>query len=262
MKQLKIAGLCLVSMFVMGMAVSAAASAAVRWEGCLEGGTATRYTNETCVTAGVGEKRWSWQEIKNTDRVISIGFTLTLTDKETAAGVSKVRCTAGGVNSGSVGPENFDKVELARVEEAKKNCKSLEGGCKTEGIVKVEGIHLEWQTTVVEVGGVFTDTLEGKGKEKEEPGWKVVCETLLGNMTDECESEPGKPETATLENVKSRRENKEEQLILATFNKAVKAKCSLSVGGKAAGEVEGQAAILLGTVNNEHSLHGLRLGLR
>jgi len=260
MKHLKIAGLCLVSMFVMGMAVSATASAAVRWEGCLEGGTATRYTNETCVTAGVGEKRWSWQEIKNTDRVISIGFTLTLTDRNVLAGVSKVRCTAGGVNSGSVGPENFDKVELARVEEAKKNCRSVEGGCNAAGIVEVAGIHFEWQTKVVEAGGVFTDTLEGKGKEKEEPGWKVVCETGLGNVTDECESEVGKPETATLENVKSKRENKEEQLILATFNKAFKQHCSL--GGKETGEIEGQAAILLGTANNEHSLHGLQLGLR
>jgi len=259
MKHLKIAGLCLVSMFVMGMAVAGTASAAVRWEGCLLGGTATRYTNETCTVAGIGAERWSWQEIKNTDRVISIGFTLTLTDKNTIAGVSKVRCTAGGVNSGSVGPENFDKVELARVEKAKENCRALEGGCKTEGIKAVEGIHLEWQTTVVEVGGVFTDTLEGGGAGKE-PGWKVECETLLGNTIDECESEVGKPETATLENVKSRRENKEEQLILATFNKARLSTCSL--GGKESGVVEGQAAILLGTANNEHSLHGLRLGLR
>ena len=54
MKSIRIAGLCLVSMFAMSMAVSSTASAAPVWEGCLEGSTTTKYKDSSCTVAEAG----------------------------------------------------------------------------------------------------------------------------------------------------------------------------------------------------------------
>jgi hypothetical protein len=105
----------------------------------------------------------------------------------------------------------------------------------------VEGIHLPWQTKLSESGGKVVDTIENSGAG--EPGWKTRCLAINGEKeTDECTSESAeKLESANLEN----KMTGSELLVLATFAKAHKAKCSK--GGKEEGEIEGQGAILLAT---------------
>jgi hypothetical protein len=239
MKHLKVAGLCLVSMLMMSMAVSAAtASAAPTWKGCLSGGSTTKYSNDGCVTAEAGGS-WSWQEIKNTDKVTTTGFTITLTDRNTAVGRTTVICIAGGEEVGTVGPGEFDRIEAAKVNEAKTNCRGT-GGCKEKGVESVTGVNLPWQTKLSEKEGKILDTIENSGKG--EPGWKVECESLLGKETDECVSEGAeKLESALLEN----KLTNGVQLVLAKFETAHKAKCSK--GGVESGEVAGLGAILLST---------------
>ncbi len=236
-KPLTIAGLCLAAMVVMSMAVSAAtASAASVWEGCLEGSTTTKYESSSCVKA-LSTGKFGWKEITNTDKVTTTGFTITLTDTKTAAGRTTVICTAGGEEVGTVGPGDFDRIEAAKVKEAKTNCRGT-GGCKETGVEEVVGVHLPWQTKLSETEKKVLDTIENSGAG--EPGWKVKCESILGKETDECESEGSSLlESAILEN----KLTGGVQLVSATFQKAHLAKCSK--GGAKSGEVAGRGAILL-----------------
>ncbi len=241
MKHFKMAGLCLVAMLMMGMAVSAvSASAAPVWEGCLEGSTTTKYENSKCVKA-LGTGKFGWKEIANTDKVTTTGFTIKLTDTGTPLQATSVICTKGGEEEGSVGPGSADRITGAKVNSPATNCRAT-GDCEATGVEKVEGIHLPWRTTLSESGGKVKDTIENSGAG--EPGWVTECTSILGGKEkDECTSES----TSTLESVNL--ENKltggTEQLVLGTFAKAFKAKCS--IGGAKKGEIEGQGAILLAT---------------
>ena len=71
-----------------------------------------------------------------------------------------------------------------------------------------------------------------------EPGWKIECKVLGISKEDECLVEAGKPESVLLENKNS----SGELLVLATFQKLRKIKCS--VGGAEAGEQTGSLALL------------------
>src|SRR5258708_18938797 len=188
MKHLKIAGLCLVAMLVMGMALAATASAAPGkpvWEGCLKSAPGTKYESSACQKVGTTNE-WGWEEIKNTDKVVSVGFTITLTDTGATGGSSKIQCFKGAEDEGSVGPGNKDRVEVARVKEPKKNCTRIEGGCKAGEVEEVEGANLPWQTEVFETEKMkITNLTSIKGGGKE-PGWKVKCNTLIASKEDTC----------------------------------------------------------------------------
>ncbi len=259
MKYLKTAGLCLVSMLMMSMALAATASAAPGkpvWEGCLKSAPGTKYLELDCeVASGSGE--WGWAEIANTDHVVSTAFTISLTDTKTTVGESTVVCTKGGRNSGTVGPGKYDRVELARVEKASENCRATKGGCKETGVEEVAGVNLPWQTEVFETEKKFLTkltTVNGTG----EPGWRVKCDSLLGSREDTCTTEPGKEESLVLENkttVNAR--GFTELLVYATFEKAHLSKCS--EGGAESGKILGTSAILLANASNEVTEQGLRL---
>jgi hypothetical protein len=257
MKYLKTAGLCLTSMLVMSMAVASSASAVV-WEGCLKGGTsASKYETSNCQKTESGGE-WGWEEFKTTDRVISVGFTISLKDDNTLLGSSAVVCTKGGRDSGSVGPKGFDRIELAFVEKASENCTRLEGGCKAGEIEAVEGANLPWQTEVFETEKKFLTKIAGT-KSGKEPGWIVKCNTLGGKITDECLTAAGKEESVELTNKETKNGTKIELLVLATFERKQKANCTQGLESET-GSILGQSAILLAKeTGNEPSGNGLRI---
>ncbi len=238
---IKIVGLCLASMLVMGMALTATASAAPHWLVCLPfttGSTATRYETHQCKTAG-REGGWEWSELKGTEKVVSNG-TLTLTDTKISSllgGPVTVQCS--GTDEGTIGPKNLDvttgiKVTACNIVSGK------EGGCK-KLVKNAEPVGLPWQTEVFETEGTLRDKLTEDGKGQ--PGWDVDCETAIGSLEDTCKTEAKKEGTTLLEN-KSTPGVEGELLVLATFEKkSGKAECS--VGGKEAGEVIGSLANLL-----------------
>jgi hypothetical protein len=250
MKHLKIAGLCLVSLLVMSMAVSSTASAQV-WEGCLEGGSTTKYENNKCAKAEPNGK-FSWQEITNTDNVRGLGLTLRFVDKNAPLGRSEIVCpdSAEPIEEGTVGPGKFDKILRAKVLKPG-NCIRVSGACKAGEVTKVEGIHLPWQTTLSRENSKILDTIENDGNG--EPGWRIECNTLAGLQTDECESVEKKYEKTIMINELTGGV----QLVRANFENRAEGKCSL--GGAKAAELTGDAAILLANAKFEVSGIGLRV---
>jgi hypothetical protein len=232
MKSIKIAGLCLVSMLMMSMALASAASAAPLWLGCVEGTAATsKYSSNQCTKTEAAGK-WESVEVSRTEKVKVVGFTLTLTDTKAIGGSSKIRCTKGNEGEGTVGPGNKGRITKAEVTTPGTNCKVVTGLCSK--VEEVKGADLPWQTEIFETEGKFLTKIEADGNG--EPGWKVKC----SGVEDVCTSESSTTlEQAKLENVVS----SGVLLVLGTFEKANKAKCT--VGGAKAGEVEGQFAILL-----------------
>jgi hypothetical protein len=260
MKHLKIAGLCLASMLVMGMALAGNASAAPLWLVCLPRAAGTgKFLDSACLKE---KEKSNWESVSigtSTDKAVVLVMTLTLTDTNTALGSTPVRCNhpseLGG--SGFIGPNNLGRITKAEVLEPKKECRSLGGGCKTgEGeIRKVEGRNLPWQTEIVEVAvGKFETKIESISGEA---GWLVECNTALGVKADECLTEgAAKDELVELANKKSGLEETE-LLVAGTFLMRHKAKCT--EGGKESGLVEGTLAILLANANNEPSGLGLSI---
>jgi hypothetical protein len=246
MKHLKIAGLCLVAMFAIGMAASVTASAAPVWEQCqTEKLTTTKYTTDQCTTAS-GGGGWAWHEVSGTEKVKASLMTLTVRDIKTPGGATAIRCdhaegSTGNFGPGSIGPGNKGRVTEAKVKEPKTECTRLEGACKAGEVEEIEAVDLPWQTELFETEGRVLTKIESGGSG--EPGWKVKCNTLLGSKTDTCESEAGKREEVRLENRSSKNSKGEtELLILNTAERRHKQKCS--EGGAEAGEVEGQGALL------------------
>jgi hypothetical protein len=238
LKSIRIAGVCLVSMLAMSMALAASASAAPHWLVCLpehSGTTTTKWNSHQCETAASGGG-WEWSELSGTEASRGIGLTLTLRDKHLA---SAVQCV-GGEEEGSVGPKNLGRINTAEVVPASTHCTRLEGGCLAGDVEKVEGIHLPWQVELAEKEGKILEILTGTGNGN--PGWKIVCKTAGGKLTDECESENGEEERLLLANVVTVGAETP-LLVLGTFETAHKGECSGS--NKEVGEVEGQVGILL-----------------
>lgn len=239
MKRLKIAGLCLVSIFVMGMAASTPALA--NWEGCLPGGAEppTKYESSQCIKAKPTGS-WEWKETSTADLIRVVYFTIELKDKGTPLQSTSVICTAGGEGEGSVGPGESGKITEAKVKAPATNCKGT-GDCEASGITEVSGIHLPWRTKLSRNSGKVLDTIENSGAG--EPGWKIVCKSILGKTeTDECESE-GASKLEQVSFINELSNGGTEQLVLHIFSKAHKSKCS--IGGAEEGEIEGLGAILL-----------------
>ncbi len=238
MKFIRIAGLCLAAMFVMSMVAAGTASAAPHWLVCLPWtNSPTRYATHQCKEASGGGE-WEWSELKGTEAVVGVGTTITLRDKNATGGSTAVQCS--GTQEGSVGPGNFDRVTKVTVKA--ENCKRVENTL-CESVVEVKAVNLPWQTELYETESKIFDRINTVGTAGKEPGWAVTCKTLLGNKTDTCEAEgTGKEESLLLEN-KVTKGTEAELLVLATFAKKNKAKCS--EGGAKEGEVEGSVANLL-----------------
>jgi len=238
-RNIKIAGLCLASMLVMGMALAGSANAApLLWLVCLEGTGLTKYTGSSCATlAGRPNSEPGWQSLGllpgQSDTVRILSFTITLTDTKATGGESKIRCLEHVTSWGLIENSGKGKQFTAEVANPKANCAVIKGGCKAGEVESVKGAHLPWTTEVVEEGGKgLIQIVSGTGGE---PGWTVRCNTLLGKQEDTCEGlEHAFAENQVTEGV---------LLVLAEFANLKKGKCSQSKA--VSGEVEGKFAILL-----------------
>jgi hypothetical protein len=224
MKSIKIAGLCLVAMFVVSVATASVASAKVpEWKQCRNVGlNKGKFEDSKCTKEG-GNKEWEWKQLETKEAVTSMA-TLKLRDKSTLLGEVEVQCK--GTDEGTVGPQSKDEVTEIVVE--LKNCTVLKNCEKLEAVAAV---HLPWETRLAEEGGQQRDKLLNGGKGA--PGWAVTCHTGLGNVTDECTTEKGTTLMADLA----------DGSVNAIFEKeraGEKAKCTQStLGSKESGEVEG-----------------------
>jgi hypothetical protein len=232
MKHLKIAGLCLVAMFMMSMVAAGTASAAPHWLVCLPENTetpkTTKWNSHQCTTA-VANGGWEWSELKGTEAAVSHG-SLRLADTKVLGKIVAVQCT--GEDIGSVGPGRFDRIEkIENIEcSAGENCEKVEK--------KAEPVNLPWQTELTEESGAIRDRImatNGKGA-----GWKVTCKVLSITESDVCTTEEGSTSVAD----KTSPGVEGALLVLTEFeSKTAAAKCE--IGGTGAGEVRGPDAILL-----------------
>jgi hypothetical protein len=242
MKYLKIAGLCLVSMLLAGMATAGTASAALLWLLCLEGSGLTKYSTNQCTTAS-GTGKWQSQGIASgvTDTVRLLAFSLRLED--TGAG-TKVECSDSGVPGTGVavieGPNKGKIVKAELPEPEKEGCKVLKGflTCTAGKLTKVKGVNLPWNTEIFTTENKSLTQILNSGAG--EPGWAVEC----GGATDSCVAvSPEKPESAELSSVVTGGV----LLVLSRFESRGEAKCT--VGGPKTGKVFGLIAILLNSGN-------------
>jgi hypothetical protein len=236
MKSIRIAGLCLVAMFVMSMVAAGTASAAPRWETCREGtASTTKYSEEECVKAESGGK-WELAEVKGTEPARGFGTVVLRDTKVPIVGTVEASCTGEAI--GSVGPGAFSRVE--KIEEIKcspgKNCEEITENAKP--------VNLPWQGELAEEGTTEKErnkiSASGAGA-----GWAVGCKVLGISKSDECTVSNSEspynlpfikltPYHGTTTSV---------WLVLLDFSpNAPKAKCS--VGGTKAGEVLGSIGIL------------------
>jgi hypothetical protein len=199
------------------------------WEQCSEGGSATKYAEHQCVKAE-GSGKWAWKENTSTEEV-RIKGSLKLTDTKVPI-VGKVSVECSGETTGSVGPGKYGRI--TKVETSAAQCRKIEN---CEEIKEIEARNLPWQTEIFSTEGKVVQKLTGTGSG--EPGWKITCKVLGITESDECLTESEKPESILLENKLT---GSTELLVLATFQHARKAKCS--VGGAGAGETSGSVAIL------------------
>jgi RHS repeat-associated protein len=227
--RLRLAGLCLVAVFAVGMAVSAGTASAAKqiWEQCSEGGSVTKYTEHQCKAAS-GTGKSEWNEIAGTEEVRLKGTLRFKDTKVPVLGTAEVECN--GESTGVVGPGKLGKITEVKI--TAEHCKGIK---VCEEIKHFEGRDLPWQAELYETEGKQYDKLIGDGKG--EPGWKVECKTSIGTQTDECLTESEKPESLLLEN----KLTNGELLVLATFQHLRKAKCSQ--GGAESGEITGSIGI-------------------
>ncbi len=228
--RLRLAGLCLVAVFAVGMAVSAGTASAAKqvWEQCSEGGSVTKYTEHQCKAASSTGKS-EWNEIAGTEEVRLKGTLRFKDTKVPVLGTAEVECN--GESAGVVGPGKLGKITEVKITAT--HCKGIK---VCEEVKNFEARDLPWQTELYESESKQFNKLIGDGKG--EPGWKVECKTSIGTQTDECLTESEKPESLLLEN----KLTNGELLVLATFQHLRKAKCSQ--GGAESGEITGSIGIL------------------
>jgi hypothetical protein len=140
-----------------------------------------------------------------------------------------------GFDAGTVGPHGLDLVESITSTllgtEKKITCAfDKTGSCKATPAPIAEAIHLPWHTQLVLRGGILRDLILPHGGGK--PGWSVTCNTLLGNVTDTCEEEAGKPASTIISNIVG-------SGVLGEFEGAAGSHAKCSVGGAGAGIVGG-----------------------
>jgi hypothetical protein len=240
----KVAGLCLASMLVMGMALAGTASATeLLWLVCLKGTGLTRYTNSRCLEAGSGEWQSEGVPTEKSITVKILAISIVLRDTGSAA-KSAVSCFENGsVGLGLIGPNGTGEIKEARYENAKANCRGVEG-CEKEGVEKVEGVNLPWkQELVVGANGKPLGRIL-PGPSGKLPGYEVKCKVAGLPVTDICEEEKGFPEEVELINeVTKNPEGVLELLVRSRFQEVGHAKCS--IGGANASKILGLTAVLL-----------------
>jgi hypothetical protein len=231
------AGLCLVAMITMGMALAGNAFATPLWLLCLEGSASTsKYSSNQCTKTEAAGK---WESValgSKTDTVSIVVRTLRLTDKEAGTVIECNSSLEKDEGEGTISSNNKGQIIKAKINNAEvgSRCKIIkEGFCKK--LEEVHGVNLPWNTTIEEVGGELVTKIEASVAGKE-PGWAVKC----SGVVDECKSINKEYEEVTLSNVVT----EGVLLVKGVFKKAHKAECSLNPG-KRAGEVEGLVAILL-----------------
>jgi hypothetical protein len=231
----KIVGLCLASVLVLGMAITANASAAPVWETCREGATGTKYETSQCETA-LSSGKWAWAEVTGTESSHGSG-TLVLSDTNIPIiGTVSVSCTGEG--KGTVGPGKFGRV--TEIPSGTISCSAGENCEKIEG--KVEPRNLPWQTELFETEGKEFNTITN-GKESEAPGWAVTCKVLGVSKTDTCTGETGATEARRVRTFSSIN-NRFELLVLQDFISTSPHRANCTVGGTGAGRVVGSNGFL------------------
>ncbi len=239
-KSLKLAGLCLASMLVMGMALAGNAAAVLLWLVCLKGLGLTKYSSSKCSEASsTGE----WQSLgvpsgkEITVKILVIS--LLLKDSKTSIGEVVANCpNVGSIGEGVIKANGEGEIRKAAYTAAgAKNCKDEAGHCPE--FTKVEGINLPWITNIEEGANKEPLTTIKPHAGGGQPGWAITCKDIL-EITDECKAEKeGEEEKAKLVNTVS----SGELLVLSLFEEKQKAKCSQS--GEKTGEVKGTVAVLL-----------------
>jgi hypothetical protein len=233
MRFIRIAGLCLVAMVTMSMALAASASAAPHWLVCLAGTEKlppTKYTTNQCGEAAASNAgKWEWSEPQHTEKVISHA-SLTLSSEELGVTV-QVECT--GTDEGWIGPNGTGETTAIPVSgikcKAGKNCEKLEK--------EAEPVHLPWNSELKETEGKIHATVRNSGAGN--PGWRAACKVILkGVVENECTSNEG---LLVLEN-KNTPGNGAALLVLGVFTNKPRATCNHASEG---GEVLGSTAFLL-----------------
>jgi hypothetical protein len=245
MKYLKVAGLALMSMLAMGMALAGNASATpLLWLLCLENvsGLLTKYNSNQCTNAVAGGH---WQSLGlpsgGSDTVRILGFSVLLIDS--SIGVS-IHCPDIGPAWGLIENPNrlVRKVDESKAPEAE-GCK-VTGSfltCKAGKLESIKDVHLPWKSETFETEGKSLASLEGTGGS---PGWSITC----GGATDTCEGETGHILVLELVNGVT----KEVLLVLDRFESK---KLNCTIGGNGSGELKGLDAILLWNGNGLSLTH-------
>ena len=239
-KSLKIVGLCLASMLVMGMALAGNAAAALLWLVCLKGSGLTKYSSSKCSEASsTGE----WQSLgvpsgkEITVKILVIS--LLLKDSNTAIKSVVANCpNEGSIGEGVIKANGEGEIRAAGYTAAgAKKCKDEEGHCPE--FTKVEGRNLPWITNIEEgPEGKMLTTIKPHAGGKQ-PGWAITCKDII-EITDECTAaKEGEEEKARLVNTVS----SGELLVLSLFEEKSKAECTQSK--EKTGEVKGTVAVLL-----------------
>jgi hypothetical protein len=248
-RNIKIAGLCLASMLVMGMALAGNAAAALLWLVCLKGVGLTKYENSKCLKSKEPQTRGEegWQSLGllpgQTATIKILVLSLKLVDTGTPLGEAGVLCldTPAARGEGVIEEKGKGKIRAAEVEKPEVNCTGL-GACKKA--TKLEGANLPWATEIVEgPGGAPLTKIKSGGSG--EPGWKITCETSIGTLTDTCLSKVGEEEEVrlTFGEVTENPAKEKELLLRGLFEEKRTASCSL--GNSTSGKVLGTLALLL-----------------
>lgn len=163
MLRIKILGLALVAVFMMGAVAASSAMAAHQW-----------LINKSPIASRV--------------KVHSLGLLL-LEDSGTG---TKLHCH--GANDGYVGPGNVDLVLAITKELLGTNDKipctfDKAGLCNSGKPVTALALNLPWLTLITLIGGKVRDIIEKdpSASVSGNPGWKVTCTNILGGESiDEC----------------------------------------------------------------------------
>jgi hypothetical protein len=235
MRSLKIAGLCLASTLVMGIALAGTANASPLWLVCLpkSGGN---YVENQCRSLHDASGGWESEALAagKFDTVRLTAFTLIL--KDTGA-VAEVVCN--GLSSegwGILEGTNRSVIYVAKIKEPETHC---EGKGLCVKVREVVGANLPWRTEITETENKFLTTFSKGPGGAGEPGWKVKCDTGGVEEEDVCLQPVGQREKAELINELTAGV----LLVRNRFETSIKSNCTL--GGKEKGAFEGLMAILL-----------------
>ena len=234
MKYLKMAfGLAVVAGLMS--VVASPAVAVPRWVHCVKSEKG-KFSDGTCSKSGTG---WETKELVGTSEITSSGE-LEAEDTKATGGAVAAQCTGSNTGWAANPTTTTEPGEdgIATITNIK--CKFVkEGLCRK--LTSVEPRNLPWGTRLVEKGTEVRDEIIS-GNASGAPGWKVICENLLGGITeDTCEL------SGVSVNVITNRATGKIEIIFDKITEMKKAKCT--VGGAEAGNVRGTLLALLRSGN-------------